>query len=289
LAEALTYRLRFVLPHAFVHLANAYLGSRRFREATEAIKKALSAAERAKDRYCEYNARVMQARLLIARNHHIEAERLLNVDLEKLPMRALQEEFRVTRALALACHGSIHEALALSRRSPAITDLQASTLRVFVKAIAAMHTDGKDAALTDIVTALRLSLETGYVDCFVLAYRGFPAILEELARSKSVENDWKGILRAARDFDLATAAGLRIGEPEDDGSPIHSLSKREFEVLSLLAEGMTNSEIARHLFIAESTAKLHVHHILGKLSVRTRTEAALVATRHKNATQADVR
>jgi DNA-binding NarL/FixJ family response regulator len=44
-----------------------------------------------------------------------------------------------------------------------------------------------------------------------------------------------------------------------------------------LAAGLSNSEIAERLFIAESTAKLHVHHILEKLGVNTRTQAAVAA------------
>ena len=59
----------------------------------------------------------------------------------------------------------------------------------------------------------------------------------------------------------------------------HSLTPREREVLSLLADGYTNRRIAESLFISESTAGVHVSNILGKLGVATRTEAATVAAR----------
>jgi DNA-binding NarL/FixJ family response regulator len=52
------------------------------------------------------------------------------------------------------------------------------------------------------------------------------------------------------------------------------LSRREREVYELLAQGRTNPEIARALFISESTTKVHVRHIFEKLGVRTRAEAA---------------
>jgi DNA-binding CsgD family transcriptional regulator/tetratricopeptide (TPR) repeat protein len=57
------------------------------------------------------------------------------------------------------------------------------------------------------------------------------------------------------------------------------LTDREREVLALVAEGYTNRRIAHELFISESTAGVHVSHILGKLGVDSRTEAAAVAVR----------
>jgi DNA-binding CsgD family transcriptional regulator len=55
-----------------------------------------------------------------------------------------------------------------------------------------------------------------------------------------------------------------------------SLTEREREVLELVAAGRPNAEIAGHLFLSEHTVKTHVKNILMKLSVRNRTEAALV-------------
>jgi DNA-binding NarL/FixJ family response regulator len=55
------------------------------------------------------------------------------------------------------------------------------------------------------------------------------------------------------------------------------LSKREREVLELLSQGLLNKEIARLLFISESTVKVHVRKICQKLGARTRTEAVMRA------------
>jgi DNA-binding NarL/FixJ family response regulator len=58
---------------------------------------------------------------------------------------------------------------------------------------------------------------------------------------------------------------------------VEPLSERELEILALIARGASNKEIADQLFIAEGTVKNHVTHILGKLGVRDRTQAALKA------------
>jgi ATP/maltotriose-dependent transcriptional regulator MalT len=51
------------------------------------------------------------------------------------------------------------------------------------------------------------------------------------------------------------------------------LSERETEVLELVAAGRSNAEIARELYLSVGTVKAHVHHIFGKLLVRSRSQA----------------
>ncbi len=69
-------------------------------------------------------------------------------------------------------------------------------------------------------------------------------------------------------------------EPEADEDGF-GLTSRERQVLALVAEGATNREIGTQLFMAEKTASVHVSRILSKLNVRSRTEAAAVAHRHR--------
>jgi DNA-binding NarL/FixJ family response regulator len=62
------------------------------------------------------------------------------------------------------------------------------------------------------------------------------------------------------------------------GSPV-ALTGREREVLTLLGRGLANKQIARELSIAEKTVKTHVSHVLSKLGLADRTQAALYAVR----------
>lgn len=62
-------------------------------------------------------------------------------------------------------------------------------------------------------------------------------------------------------------------------SPGNSLSTREVEVLKLVAQGLTNQDIANQLFIEDRTVGNHISNILGKLQLANRTQAALYALR----------
>jgi len=73
-------------------------------------------------------------------------------------------------------------------------------------------------------------------------------------------------LLAALDRDASGAATLGAELPEP-------LSEREREVLTLVAAGKTNQEIAEDLFVALSTVKTHIKNIYGKLDARNRTQA----------------
>lgn len=77
---------------------------------------------------------------------------------------------------------------------------------------------------------------------------------------------------------LAEFSRMEPTPPKPPGAQlVEPLSDRELEILALLAEGHSNREIGAQLYITEGTVKNHVTNILGKLNVRDRTQAALLA------------
>jgi DNA-binding CsgD family transcriptional regulator len=89
--------------------------------------------------------------------------------------------------------------------------------------------------------------------------------------------------RAGADSAPAAASGIAAAFAPDESAgrekEAFGLSRREREVLALIAEGRTNREIGERLFISQKTVGVHVGNILAKLGASGRVEAAMVAIR----------
>jgi DNA-binding NarL/FixJ family response regulator len=72
----------------------------------------------------------------------------------------------------------------------------------------------------------------------------------------------------------------RLRERAVSVDPVAPLSSQEKRVLELIGEGLTNRQIAEHMFLAEKTVKNYVSSLLGKLGMQRRTQAAAFAVRH---------
>jgi two-component system nitrate/nitrite response regulator NarL len=99
------------------------------------------------------------------------------------------------------------------------------------------------------------------------AMRGESVIAEEMTGK---------LVAAYRD----AAAGPAPAMPTAPASKISQLSPRETEILRGIARGASNKEIGRDLGIAETTVKIHVQHVLRKLEVSSRVQAAVIASEH---------
>ncbi len=87
----------------------------------------------------------------------------------------------------------------------------------------------------------------------------------------------RGVVRIASDIDAVVmtpgAWGQRDSSADSIDVPVESLTSREREVLALVADGLSNREIANALEISEHTVKFHLASIFGKLGASSRTEA----------------
>ena len=95
----------------------------------------------------------------------------------------------------------------------------------------------------------------------------------------------KGTAAGDTHVDPAVAGRLfdrlaRSSAPPPGTSVLDALSDRELDVLRLLGRGMSNEEIAGHLFLSQGTVRNYVSMILGKLEVADRTQAAVLALRY---------
>ena len=102
------------------------------------------------------------------------------------------------------------------------------------------------------------------------------AIVRAVCGESVVADEMTGKLVAA----FRGAGAPAPAEAVPPASPLAQLSPREQEILRGIARGASNKIIARELGIAETTVKIHVQHVLRKLDVASRVQAAVIATEH---------
>ena len=118
----------------------------------------------------------------------------------------------------------------------------------------------------DVLTALRLG-----ADGYLLKDMEPEDIL------KSIHMAVEGILVISDHLTQLLAKALREGGKLKEKDPITSLTAREKEILQCITRGQSNRQIANVLNISEGTVKVHVKHLLKKINLHSRTEAAVWA------------
>src|SRR5262249_20131384 len=149
-----------------------------------------------------------------------------------------------------------------------------------VRAMALRALGDLAGALVTIERALTIGEPEGYLRVFV--DEGAPmATLLRRARGRGIAPEYTAKLLEAfgeagsghsdltAPYSTSTVTP-RLGVP---GQLVEPLTGREREVLRLIASGASNQEIGRVLVVSTATVKKHIHHIFGKLSVKSRTQA----------------
>jgi ATP/maltotriose-dependent transcriptional regulator MalT len=251
----------------------AFTGLRRFADAHADFNRVEHLAIASGDTFSVGNVGVQRIRLLLCKSEPRAACELAE-SLGPMPTRGTEGELISAHALSAAATGNAHLAEELLGNVEDVTKaVEAEQFVEWTRVVLALRKDTKRAR-ESVRSALMRSLREGCMHAFVCAYRAVPAILDTPGLVDRHSEDLARIFERAHDETLAVRAGFVL-----DKERIGQLSKRETEVLKLLAEGLSNRAIAGRLFISEVTVKVHVRRIFDKLSVRTRTEAALVAAR----------
>lgn len=108
---------------------------------------------------------------------------------------------------------------------------------------------------------------------------GARGYLTKNARSEDIAQAIADVLGGESHLDPVVQRRL-VELATTDRSPANGLTPRELQVLRLIAEGRSNNEIARQLYITEGTVKTHVNNLFAKAGVRDRAQAVTYAFRH---------
>jgi LuxR family maltose regulon positive regulatory protein len=276
LSEAKRYRFDFALPQAYLTRATICRGLRKFEETSSWLDRAERASISDRGDKAEAQLDTARALLYLAQGRVNEAVQLLASPPRQFPSQALQGEHAACRALALTAAGRSEEATRVLTEARQATSVEARVITSCASAaVAARQHDA--GASTLAVNAFEVAVLTGNFDSFVAGYRLFPELAEAVADVERHRRDLSSLLARAHDLALARKLGLSESRRQRRLRSLAQetpLSPREAEVYELLAQGMSNKEIAQTLFISEATVKVHVSRVLEKLGVRTRTEAA---------------
>ncbi|MBN1978693.1 MAG: AAA family ATPase [Anaerolineae bacterium] len=242
--------------------------------ATVAIQKATEIVKGHDIPYLSILVSAYQTRLWLAQDRTELAGRWAR-DYRKVGETEVLREFEdLTLARVLLAQDVPNEALALLQKllpqAESAGRMGRAVEMYALQALALQMLGEGKRALDGLARALELAEPEGYARLFVETGEPMAALLREAAARGVAPAYVTGLLGAFSPSAHAsiTSYAQPLAEP---------LTERELEVLHLIAEGLTNPEIAQHLFISLPTVKSHARNIYGKLGVHRRRQAVAQA------------
>jgi DNA-binding CsgD family transcriptional regulator len=263
-----SWGVAFAIRYAMINKAGAYIGLRRFALASRLLSSLDRNTRDDPGGSFRSNLAVQRARQYASVG---DTQRALDV----LSLGPFDGSSQAARGEFLGWHALLSAATGASERSEDLTSevretsrgLETQALSLMADAIVARQVGD----LAGVYCLVDQAVSTEAWDPIVIALRVDPELARSLAESPGRKPWLMRLLMASSDMSLAASLGLKIPRA---ARPKQALSPRELEVHELLAQGLTNEEIAKLLYISLSTTKVHVKHIFEKLGVRSRLEAA---------------
>ena len=262
-----SYRLDFATPYALCAASLAKGGLRQWTGSEEDASRALRIAKRARDGHAQQLCVAQLTRVLVQQGRPHRALELELPDVRS-PLPAAQAEVVGSRSLALAVAGRVDDARRMIDQARGLSHaVEPAVLISATDAICALR--AHDPNVIELVVELDdVAFRRGGLDLLVTAYRAVPELLRVLLHAVQDRDRLASLIRRVRDGDLAESVGFQV---HLSGDRRKTFTPREREVYDLMIQGLKNREIAKLLFIEESTVKAHTHHIYDKLGVHSRT------------------
>jgi LuxR family transcriptional regulator, maltose regulon positive regulatory protein len=280
LAEIDDFHLAFAKAHVCLTRAGIKLGLGHLDEVLWLLDEVERLAKGRGDVYLMMNERTTRCRLHLLEGQMEKALSVTDCTWPHVPSSGQYAEFLACRAIALARLGNEPGAAELIGQAERMSkESEASNLCVWARSILALQ-EKPSSATPMLKNAFSEAAGSGMFDPFVFASRLEARIVHCLTEIPEFHTALGGVLQRVGDAARVQSAPVRDVKANREAFPgVDDLTSREREVFALIAESKTNKEIAAVLYLSEATVKVHVRHILHKLGVRTRTEAAVRAVK----------
>lgn len=255
----------------------AEIGLGRFTTAAATLRELDAALRERDDLWIRNECATLLLRLALAQRDIPRMRQAANLTVIPHVSPAQRGDHEALLALAFAVMGDHTEAASRAELSRSLTtNTEASYYSRLAEVISALIQRERAAIRTTLMLTREIA-NADFIDALVVAYRAYPRIHTVLSQDAETLEILRAALGLAEDQALGLRMGIEVATPHGSALGRAPLTRRETQVLALIAEGLSNRDIADRLVISHSTAKVHVHNIFKKIGARTRAQAVSIA------------